>query len=252
VSFLGTTALGLYGIAYRFGELTWAAIAQPITQVTFPAFARMRARREEWRGAFRAVLRLVALLTFPIGAVVSGAAEPIVDTLLGDKWTASIGPLAVFGIWAIVKPLEGTLGWLLNSLEYQSRLAALRGIALIPFVPALLIAADRGGLTTVAWVMVAHIVALTVAVSLTVRARAGIPLKDQLGAVLPLAAGAAAAWAASRGVSVALDGAAPLAALLAAGASGLAAYMGAASALEPALFPRALQQARRTLQRQPA
>ena len=33
----------------------------------------------------------------------AGAAEPIVDTLFGTKWTASIGPLAVFGVWAAIK-----------------------------------------------------------------------------------------------------------------------------------------------------
>ena len=57
-------------------------VAEPITQVTFPAFSRMRERGEDWRASFLTVLRLVALVTFPIGAFFSGAAEPIVDTLL--------------------------------------------------------------------------------------------------------------------------------------------------------------------------
>ena len=252
VGFLGTASLGLYGIAFRFGELTYIAITQPITQVTFPAFARMRARGEEWRSSFKGVLRLVALLTFPIGAFFSAAAEPIVDTLFGPKWTVSIGPLAVFGVWATIKPLETTLAWLLNSLEQQSTVARLRAIGLVPFVPALMIAADQAGLTAVAWVMVAHIGGLAAAISLTVRSKLNVRIRDQLQAVLPPAAGAVAAWAAARAIAVALDGAAPAVALVTAGAVGLTAYVAAASAVEPRLLPRALQQARGTLQRQPA
>jgi PST family polysaccharide transporter len=247
--FLGAGQLGLYAMAYRFGELTYIGVAEPVTQVTFPAFARMRARGEDWRGAFRTVLRLVALITFPLGAVFSGAAEPIVDTLFGDKWTATIGPLAVLGVWAMLKPLEGTFGWLLNSLEQQARLATLRAIALIPFVPALMIAADQEGITAVAWVLVAHMALLTIAVSITVRSRGGVSLRDQLQAVGPPAVGALAAFGAARGVAVALDGAAPLVALMASGAAGLVAYVAAASAVSPRLFPDALAEARSTLRR---
>ena len=247
--FLGAGQLGLYAMGFRFGELTYIGVAEPITQVTFPTFARMRERAEDWRPAFRTVLRLVALITFPLGALFSGAAEPIVDTLLGDKWTAAIGPLAVFGVWAMLKPLEGTFGWLLNSLEQQGRLAKLRALALIPFVPALMIAADESGITAVAWVMVAHMAGLTVAVSLTVRSRGGVALRDQLQAVAPAAVGALAAWAAARGVAVALDDAAPLLALMACAAAAFAAYAVGASAVDRRVLPDALAQARSTLRR---
>lgn len=247
--FLSAGQLGLYAMGFRFGELTYIGVAEPVTQVTFPAFARMRERGEEWRQSFLTVLRLVALITFPIGAFFSGAAEPIVDTLFGDKWEATIGPLAVFGIWAMLKPLEGTFGWLLNSLERQGSLATVRAIALIPFVPALMIAADRSGITAVAWVMVANMAGLTIAVSLMVRARGRLPLRDQLRAVGPPALGALVAWLATRGTAVALDDATPLLALVASGAAGLTAYVAGASLADRRVFPAAIADARSTLRR---
>lgn len=246
---LGAGPLGLYAMAYRFGELTYIGIAEPITQVTFPAFARMRARAEDWRPPFRTVLRLVALATLPIGVLLSAGADPIVDTLFGSKWVGMIGPLSVLGVWAGLKPLEGTLGWLLNSIEEQGRLATLRALALIPFVPGVVVAADRGGITAVAWVMVAHMAALTVAVALAVQSRGALRLRDQLSAIWPPLAGAVVGWMACRGVAVALDAATPLVAMLAALAAGLAAYAAAASAVEPRMLPTALKQARATLRR---
>mgnify|MGYP006161686639 CR=1 FL=1 len=57
--------------------------------------------------------------------------------------------------------------------------------------------AHRGGITTVAWVMVAHMGALAVAVSVMVRTRGGIRLREQLRALGPPAVGAVAAWLAA-------------------------------------------------------
>jgi O-antigen/teichoic acid export membrane protein len=249
---LGATQLGLYGMGYRFGELPYVAIAEPVTQVTFPAFTRMRERSEDWRASFLAVLQLVTLATFLLGALFSGAAEPIVRTILGDKWLDTIGPLAVFGVWAMLKPLEGTFGWLLNALEQQARLATLRGLALIPFIPALFIAADSGGIKAVAWVMVVHMGALSLAVGWTVAARAEISGRALLRAIAPPLAGALPAWAAARGISEALSGAEPFVALAAALAGGALAYAAAASALDPRILPRALAQARAAIPRRAA
>jgi len=247
--FLGASSLGLYAMAYRFGELTYVGVADPVTQVTFPAFTRMRQRGDDWRPSFVTVLRLVALITFPLGAFFSGAAEPIVNTLFGDKWEATIGPLAVFGVWAMLKPLEGTFGWLLNSLERQGSLATVRAIALIPLVPALMIAADRSGITAVAWVMVAHMAAMTIVVSVMVRAQGGVALRDQLRSVAPPAVGAVAAWFATRGTAIALDDTAPLLALVASGLAALLAFAAAVSIFDRRVLPTAIAEARTTLRR---
>ena len=111
------------------------------------------------------------------------------------------------------------------------------------------VAASLGGITAVAWVMVAQMAGLTVAVALMVRARGGVSLRDQLRAIAPPAVGAAVAWAATRGTAVALDDAEPFLALVASGLAGGAAYAAAASMVDPRVFPAALADARTTLRR---
>lgn len=249
-AYLGAGQLGFYGMAYRFGELTYAGIADPVAQVTFPTFARMRERDQNWRTSFITVLRGIALVAFAIGVLLSGAAEPLVETLFGDKWLATIGPLSVLGIWAAVKPLESTFGALLNSLEQQTRLVLVRGLAAIPLVPGVIVAADRGGITTVAWVMLGHITLAATAVGLTLRSRAGVPARDLVRTIGPLAIGAAAAWAATRGIAVALDDAAPFVALVAAVTGGVAVYAATLSVIQPGLLPRTLRQALSTVRRE--
>ena len=242
-AFLNAGQLGFYGMAYRFSELTYLGIADPVAQVTFPTFARMRERSEDWRRSFHAVLRGVALVSFGIGVLLSGAAEPLVETLFGDKWLATIGPLSVLGIWAAVKPLEATFAALLNSMQQQSRLVFVRGLVTIPLVIGVILAADHGTITTVAWVMLGHITLAATAVGLTLRTRAGVPPGALLKPLVPLAAGAAVAWVATRGIAVALDDAPPAVALVAALAGGAAAYAAVLFAIRPGLLPQIFRQA---------
>ena len=57
-SMLGSTAMGVYSLAYRFTELPALGLARPIAEATFPAVARMRDAREH-RGAM-----LITSLTY--------------------------------------------------------------------------------------------------------------------------------------------------------------------------------------------
>ena len=90
---------------------------------------------------------------------------------------------------------------------------------------------------------------LTIAVSLTVRSRGGVALRDQLRAVAPPAVGALAAWAATRGTAIALDDAAPILALVASGLACVAAFAAGVSLVDRRTLPNALEQARATLRR---
>lgn len=250
-AFLNAGQLGFYGMAYRFSELTYVGIADPVAQVTFPTFARMRERAEDWRRSFHAVLRGVALVSFAIGVLLSAAAEPLVETLFGDKWLDTIGPLQVLGIWAAIKPLEATFGALLNSLQEQSRLVFVRGIVTVPLVVGVILAADHGSITTVGWVMLGHIALGATAVGLTLRMRAGIAPGALLRAICPLAAAAAVAWVVTRAVAVGLDDAAPAVALVAAIASGAAAYLAVLRVIHPRLLPQIVRQAASTVRTAP-
>ena len=211
----------------------------------------MRERAEDWRRSFHAVLRGVALVSFAIGVLLSAAAEPLVETLFGDKWLDTIGPLQVLGIWAAIKPLEATFGALLNSLQEQSRLVFVRGIVTVPLVVGVILAADHGSITTVGWVMLGHIALGATAVGLTLRMRAGIAPGALLRAIGPLAAAAAVAWVVTRAVAVGLDDAAPAVALVAAIASGAAAYLAVLRVIHPRLLPQIVRQAASTVRTAP-
>ena len=244
---IGPAALGFYSIAFRLGELPHAAIANPVAQATFPGFARLRARGEDVTRPFLSVLRLIALITFPIGAVVSAAADPFVQLFYGDRWLPVIGPLAVLGLWAAIRPVEATIAWLLNSVGEPGVVGRVSLLLLPPLIPVLLVAAHVGGITAVAWVMVGQLTVSVGALVVLAARRGGVSAGDQWRAVRPISIASVLAWTAT---SLAVPGVAGSCAVLALAvpvAAGLATYLGGVALLEPTLLPQMLRRARRAL-----
>ena len=222
--FLGSAALGVYFLAYRLAELTYTGIAEPVAKVTFPGFARMRHRGEDWIPSFLSTLRFIALVAFPIGMLLSAAASPLTRFLYGPKWLEMIGPLAILGLWAVVRPLEATLTWLLNAVGEADAAAVVNLTGLAVLVPGVLLAASFVGLSGVAWVMAIQ-AALMVAVLATVIARrTGVPLWRQFASIGPQLLAAAVGWVAARAVADATASSAAVVGLAAATAAGLATY----------------------------
>ena len=249
---LGSSSLGYYSMAFRQAELPHYALADPLAKVTFPAFAQMRHRGEDVGPAFLTGLRLVALVTCPLGVILSGAAEPFTATLFGEKWLPMVGPLAVLGIWALMRPLQVTVGYLLNSLGHASVYGRTAMFSLPPFALATFLAADRGGLTAVAWVLLAYIFIIWVVLMFAAQRHADVGVREQLKVLRPLAVASALAWLATRGVADLTGDSDPLLSLVAAVAACLGAYLTSVRLLDPALLPLALRQAKRAVGRAPS
>ena len=243
----GAGPLGLYSMAYRLGELPYLAIVDPIAKVTFPAFARMRERRDALHAALLSTLRLVALLTAPLCIVLSGAAEPFVRGVLGERWTAMSSTLAIFGIWALLRGLHGTLSWYLNSIGEAGLMARLSAIVLVPFVPALLVAADRGGIDAVAGIMVLEAMGTLAVFSIFVSRRGGIAVGRQWRALAPVGVACPPCWLVTWGVAEATSGWSPLVSLVVSGPAGGLAFLVAIAVLAPDLLRQAGAQARRAV-----
>lgn len=249
---LGATQTGYYSMAYRMSELPYFGVADAVVKVTFPGFARMRARGEDPAHAFLEVLRLVAIVTCPIGVLLSATADPFTRAVFGAEWLPMIGPLAVLGIWAAVRPVQGTTAWFLNSVGEAGLVARLSAIVIVPLVPALVLAADAGGITAVAWVMLADMALSAVMLSVSASRRAGVLVASQWRALRSVVAACAVSWPVARGISELMAGSSAGPTLIVAAGVGAGAYALTLAMVEPGLLSRALAQARRTLARETA
>jgi O-antigen/teichoic acid export membrane protein len=249
---LGAAPLGYYSMSYRLAELPYWGIANPVAQVTFPAFARMRHRKEDVGPPFLGTLRLMAFVTCPIGVILSGAARPFIAAVLGSTWLPMTGSLTLLGLWASVRTLEVTAAWLLNSMGEAGRLAAVSGLLLVPLVPGVLVAAHLGGGTAVAGVVLAQMVVSLAALSYFAGRSAGVGVRRQCRVIAPVAAACSIAWVVARLVAVVAEEGPPWAVLAASVALASTAYLLVLRTLEPPLLRDGWRQARRFLGRVPA
>jgi O-antigen/teichoic acid export membrane protein len=244
---LGASQLGFYSMAYRQAELPHYAIADPVAIVTFPAFAQMRQRGQDIAQSFLTGLRLVALLTCPVGVLLSAGAKPFTAAIFGPKWLPMAGPLAVLGIWAIVRPLQVTVGRLLNSLGAAWMYGRISIVGLAPFAAGTILASKLAGITGVAWVLLVYIFTVGAALMRVVARHAGVPVRSQWRVLRPLFLASAISWVATRGTADVLHAAPPVPAFAATVGACLCTYTGAVWLGDPSVFRIALHQARRAL-----
>ena len=249
---LGADSVGLYAMARRLGELPHAGIAEPVARVAFSAFARLRYEGGGVASRYLRNLELVALVTLPLGVLLSATAHPFTHAVLGERWEGIIGPLHVFGIWAVVRAMETTSGWFLNAMGEAARSGWVATFLLVPLVPSLVAGAAFAGVMGVAWVAVGHLVATVVLQAAIADRRLGVPLTSQAKAILPLLLPAAACWAAARGTAEIAGDLAPALALVLSLAAGSLAYLALVRFTAPHILDRSARDVFRMLRQRRA
>ncbi len=250
----GDRSLGYYSMANRFGDLIYWTIAHPVGKVTFPSFARSSYEGEDVRPTFLRVLGMVALVSCPIGIIMSGAAEPFTRAIFGVKWLPMVGPLAVMGLWAAVRQMDQTIGWLLNAIDRPGALAWLSVFILIPLILGCWLAASIGGLTAVALVPLADTMLSGTISAVLIRRYLDLSLMRQWRAVSPAVLASIPTWIVTWGVGQLVDPSRhAFLALVLAVAAGALTYAGAVWLLAPSMLRASLVQVGRMLGRgQPA
>lgn len=245
---LGATSLGYYSMASKLGDQTYWAIADPVAHVTFPAFARSRARGEDFRSSFLSVLRLVAIVGCFAGLVLTGAAEPFTRVIFGPRWLPMIGPLWILGVWAAIRPISTTLGWVLNSVGRAGVVGWVSLVILVPLIPGFVIAAHIKTMDAFACVVLIDAIFSMLILSVLVCRYIDLRVVDLWRCLRPVMLAAAPSWIAMFAIGKLLSGS-PIVALGLAVGVGAAVYLGAMALVEPGILRRVHQQGLRMLGR---
>lgn len=85
-SFLGAEALGFYVLAFNLASWPVSIFSQPLRAVAPAAFAKVQSDPSAMTRGFTKVLGLLSLVSVPTCLAISGAAQPIVAFVYGQKW----------------------------------------------------------------------------------------------------------------------------------------------------------------------
>jgi O-antigen/teichoic acid export membrane protein len=248
----GERGLGYYSMANRFGDLVYWTVAHPVANVTFPSFARDTYAGRDVGGQFLRVLRMVALVSCPIGIVMSASADPFTRAIFGDRWLPMIGPLTIMGLWAGVRQIDQTLGWLLNSVNRAGLVGWLSLIILLPLIAGCVLAVNVGGLTAVALVPLGDTLLSAMLSSIFVRRHVSLSFAAQWRAISPAVLASAPTWLVTWGVGRILHPAErPIVALVLSVLAGSLTYAAAVKILAPDLLAQSLGTVRKMFSRAP-
>jgi O-antigen/teichoic acid export membrane protein len=114
--FLGPAALGAYAVAYNVMLAPMSRIAGPVTEVLFPAFARMQHDAERIASAWRRVNRMVGAITIPGMAGLVVVAPDFVAVVLGERWSSATPVIQILAWVGLLQSLQR-----LNSSILQAR-----------------------------------------------------------------------------------------------------------------------------------
>jgi lipopolysaccharide exporter len=176
--------LGFYTLGFRIPELVIISSCIVISQVLFPAYARLQDDHLALQAEYLAALRAVTLLTVPAGIGLALVAPEAVTVLYSQQWAATIPVTRLLAIYAVIYSLSFHAGDVFKAIGRPNILNLLTIVQLSFSVPVLWIAAGHT-IVHVAGAMVGLITLLTV-IRLTVAVKLlRIPVASLLEAVRP-------------------------------------------------------------------
>jgi len=132
--YLSSSALGIYGQAYRILLFPVSNISGVLSQVFFPSFSKIQDETNRIKKYHLKLTRSVALVTFPLMMGLLGTAEPFVLTFFGYQWEGMIPILQVFSILGInqsIMALNGNLYLSQGRADLQFKIGVILRIVII-------------------------------------------------------------------------------------------------------------------------
>lgn len=100
---LGSGPVGFFSVGQQFAWIPIDKGLSMLTQVAYPAFARLARTPEQGRAEFVKLITLNTAVFLPVMWVAAASAIPVVPAVLGDHWK---GAAPAFAGFAFVVPLE--------------------------------------------------------------------------------------------------------------------------------------------------
>ncbi len=88
--FFSAATLGFYTQANTFTNMVINTLFRTIHNVTYPVLAKLQDEREKLKAGYRKILKLTSFVIVPALVILGVLAEPVLVTLVGEKWLPSV------------------------------------------------------------------------------------------------------------------------------------------------------------------
>lgn len=116
--FFSTQELGFYTRAQQFKNIPSQNLNMIISRVSYPVLSSIQENKKELKHKYKILIRSTMFVTFILMLGMSAVAEPMVITLIGEKWRPSIIYLQLLCFTGMMYPLHALN---LNMLQVSGR-----------------------------------------------------------------------------------------------------------------------------------
>ena|SRR3990167_1557480 len=107
---LGSDSLGLFNVSYEVANLPTTELVFPLGRAVFPGYSAMANDASALRNAYLRVLGIIVFLTMPIAVGTFLLAEPLVISLLGEKWRSAIPLIQILSAFGFIRAILSNSG----------------------------------------------------------------------------------------------------------------------------------------------
>ena len=113
---LGATALGLYQMAFSLSNLATTEVTNVISQVTFPAYSRLKDSVTSLGRAFVLTLEATVAVSLPLAVGTVMLAPDFVRLFLGKTWMPMVPALQILAVSGLIRSVAATGGPLFRAV----------------------------------------------------------------------------------------------------------------------------------------
>lgn len=130
---IGTSALGIYQMAYKISTLPISEVTDVVSKVVFPVYAIIEEDRARLKLAFMKSTLTISIVAIAVGMILFLFPKEIVLVVLGDKWLSVVPVLRVLTVYGVLRAISGSASALFLGVgmqKYVTNMTFLRFTAL--------------------------------------------------------------------------------------------------------------------------
>lgn len=152
---LGADLLGIYFMAYTWGTLVPTIFTGIVNSVMFPTYSTISHDRDLISKGYLKTLTYLGYISLPMGFGLAAISPIFVSVLLGSKWTAGAGTLAILSLVGTCSALTSPAGSLFMAMGKPEISWRITAILFVPYLILLAPAAIYFGIVGVSILMLA-------------------------------------------------------------------------------------------------
>lgn len=146
---LGTSALGMYNVAWRSSNLIVRLLVNSSNKLMFPFFTKHADNKEKFNRSFLLVIKMIALISFPLFFIMMALAEDYIILIYGNQWLEAVLPLQILLIYAMRFAIGAPAGPAFKSIGRPDLIYKIN-LAIIPFYLGAIYVGSKYGIVGVA------------------------------------------------------------------------------------------------------